>query len=191
MTQTVSPADCADLTSRGSCFVVDVRTPAEYAEAHLEGAANAPLADVERLLPELRARAGDHRLVLVCRTGQRATLAKEKLARAGLEAAVVLDGGMASWSAEGRPVVGGRRGMVIERQVRIAAGALVVLGVALGLWVHTGFLALAAFVGCGLVFAGVTDTCGMALLLAKLPHNRVRSLGGSPWRSARSVTETS
>ena len=68
----------------------------------------------------------------------------------------------------------------LERQVRIAAGSLVVLGTALGAFVHPGFLALAAFVGAGLVFAGITDTCGMGLLLARMPWNRVESTGSCP-----------
>jgi hypothetical protein len=63
----------------------------------------------------------------------------------------------------------------LERQVRIAAGSLVLIGSALAWWVHPAFIGLAAFVGAGLVFAGATDTCGMGLLLARMPWNRVKT----------------
>jgi hypothetical protein len=62
--------------------------------------------------------------------------------------------------------------MSLERQVRIAAGSLVLLGVALGAFVSQWLYGLSAFVGAGLVFAGLTDTCGMGMLLARMPWNR-------------------
>ena len=85
---------------------------------------------------------------------------------------VNVEGGTLAWEQAGLPVVRGKKAMSLERQVRIAAGSLVVLGTALGAFVHPGFLGLSAFVGAGLVFAGVTDTCGMGMVLARMPWNR-------------------
>ncbi|MEM9380701.1 MAG: rhodanese-like domain-containing protein [Planctomycetota bacterium] len=157
------------------CFVVDVRTPAEFRALHIAGALNVPLPDVDGLAPQLRERAEGRRVVLVCRTGQRAEKALEALRGAGAAGIdlEVLEGGLVRWEDDGRPVRRGRAAMSLERQVRIAAGSLVVLGVALGVLVHPGFLGLAEFVGAGLVFAGVTDTCGMGMILARMPWNRV------------------
>lgn len=90
-----------------------------------------------------------------------------------------VEGGTLAWEGAGLPVVRGRRVISLERQVRIAAGALVVAGVLLGWLVHPAFLGLSAFVGAGLVFAGVTDTCGMGLLLARMPWNRIEKCGPS------------
>jgi hypothetical protein len=110
---------------------------------------------------------------LVCRTDARARKAAAKFAAAGHSQAVVVTGGTLAWIAAGLPVT---RGVVkvisLERQVRIAAGSLVVLGVVLGWFVHRGFFGLSAFVGAGLVFAGITDFCGLGLLLARLPWNQ-------------------
>src|SRR5271157_3127554 len=90
---------------------------------------------------------------------------------------VNVEGGTLEWERAGLPVVRGKKTVSLERQVRIAAGSLVVLGTGLGAFVHPGFLALSAFVGAGLVFAGITDTCGMGMLLARMPWNRVQESG--------------
>lgn len=91
---------------------------------------------------------------------------------AGLENLHVLDGGMNAWIAAGLPVVQGRKNLSLERQVRIAAGALAATGGLLAAILHPAFGWLAAFVGGGLVFAGLTDLCGMAMLLARLSYDR-------------------
>ena len=98
-------------------------------------------------------------------------MAVQQLAAAGLEASVV-EGGTVACERAGLPVVRGRGGVSIERQVRIAAGSLVAAGTAAGWLVHPGFLAVPAFVGCGLAFAGLSDTCAMGDLLARMPWNR-------------------
>lgn len=154
-------------------FLVDVRTPAEFGESSIPGSTNLPLGDLKRWAPELERAAGGRRVALVCRTGRRAEEARKRLEPGGLPLHV-LTGGVVAWEARGLPLERGtgQRAMSIERQVRIAAGSLTVLGVALGFLVHPGFFGLAGFVGAGLVFAGVTDTCGMAMVLAKMPWNR-------------------
>ena len=110
---------------------------------------------------------------LLCRTGQRASKAAGQLAKSGYAQPVVIEGGTLAWLAANLPVKRAAvRAISLERQVRIAAGSLVLVGVVLGWFVHRAFFGLAGFVGAGLVFAGITDFCGMGLLLAKLPWNR-------------------
>lgn len=154
------------------CLLVDVRTPAEFEETKIAGAWNLPLSDLDRSMTALQERAGQgKRLVLVCKSGMRSRQAMERLDRERI-ACCVLEGGVEAWARQGFPVIRGKKTISLERQVRIAAGGLTVVGVALGYFVHPVFLGLSAFVGAGLVFSGVTDTCGMAMLLAKLPYNR-------------------
>jgi glyoxylase-like metal-dependent hydrolase (beta-lactamase superfamily II) len=147
-------------------LVVDVRTPAEYDSAHLDPSVLLPLDQLGRRCGELPR---DRELVLVCRTGARARLAAETLSDLR---ARVLEGGLAAWQEAGQPVVVGKAHMSLERQVRIAAGALACAGGVLAVTLSPWFGLLPAFVGAGLVYAGVTDRCGMAMLLAKLPYNR-------------------
>jgi rhodanese-related sulfurtransferase len=151
--------------------LLDVRTPAEFASEHIRGAYNVPLDTLGEHAREIRA-SRQNPLVLVCRSGQRARTAETALKAAGLQHLHVLDGGIAAWTAAGLPVERGRQMMSLERQVRIATGALAATGGLLAVLVHPVFGWLPALVGSGLVFAGITDTCGMAMLLARLPHNR-------------------
>lgn len=159
----------------GGGLLLDVRTPAEHGEIHIPGSHLMPLheLDAERaggLVPPGGA------CYVICRSGQRARQAAEKLEAAGVADVVVLEGGVNAWDAEGLPVNRGRQAMSIERQVRIGAGSMVVLGVVLGVLVNPWFFGLSAFVGCGLIFAGVTDWCGMGMMLARMPWN---NRGGS------------
>jgi rhodanese-related sulfurtransferase len=116
----------------------------------------------------------DTPLYLLCRTGTRAQQAWKRLHDAGFTHVVCVEGGTEAWEQAGLPVVRGRGVIALDRQVRIAAGLLVLLGVGLSILVHPAFVALSAFVGTGLLFAGITDTCGMAMLLAKMPWNQMR-----------------
>ena len=154
--------------------MLDVRTPGEFEAEHIEGAYNVPLDTLGEHGPEIRA-AVTEPVVLVCRSGQRARKAEEALKAAGMANLYVLDGGMNAWSTAGQPVRRGAPRMSLERQVRIAAGMLAATGGFLALFVNPIFAAIPAFVGSGLVFAGVTDTCAMGMLLAKLPYNRPAS----------------
>lgn len=165
----MSPAAVATLRAQGrKVELIDVRTPAEFGELHAEGARNVPL---DGLDPAALRRDPDALLVVLCRSGSRGRKACEALGQAGWQGVVNVEGGTVAWEAAGLPVVRGKKAMSLERQVRIAAGGLVLLGVGLG-FVSPWFLGLAAFVGAGLVFAGVTDTCGMGMLLARMPWNR-------------------
>jgi len=151
--------------------LLDVRTPAEFEAEHIEGAYNVPLDTLAEHGPEIRAGVSGM-VVLICRSGQRARKAEAALTAAGMSNLHVLDGGIAAWIAAGLPVRRGMPRMSLERQVRIAAGALVLAGVVLGALAAPVFYALAAFVGAGLVYSGVTDSCGMAYVLARAPWNR-------------------
>ncbi|MFG3288498.1 rhodanese-like domain-containing protein [Streptomyces sp. NPDC048179] len=155
--------------------VVDVRTPGEYASGHIPGAHNIPLDALRRALPALRAAHGE--LVLVCASGARAENARTVLAEHGIPAATIT-GGTRGWAERGhalhRPRGTSRTTWAMERQVRLTAGALVLAGLGLG-QVHPAGLLLSAGVAGGLVFSALTDTCGMAAVLAKLPHNRPRA----------------
>ncbi|MFD1333933.1 rhodanese-like domain-containing protein, partial [Methylopila musalis] len=108
-----------------------------------------------------------------CASGVRARKAAERLVAAGFTQVEVVEGGLAAWRTAGLPVTEGQGGVIsLERQVRIAAGSLVVLGVLIAATLTSWGLLLAGFVGAGLVFAGVTDTCGLGLLLARATWNR-------------------
>jgi len=150
--------------------VIDVRTPGEYETGHIEGSYNVPL----DLLPE-HARdlaALDHHVVLVCQSGARATKALEQLVAAGKSNLRLLQGGMSAWNASGAPVA--RRNdtrWAMDRQVRLVAGSVVLASVLASVAFPPARF-LAGFIGAGLTFSAVTNTCGMAMMLAKLPYNR-------------------
>ncbi|MGW5171695.1 rhodanese-like domain-containing protein [Streptomyces nodosus] len=159
--------------------VIDVRTPGEYASGHLPGALNIPLDSLRRALTEIRAAAERADVLVVCASGNRSRNACVLLAEHGTAAATLV-GGTKAWAAEGhdlqRPAAcAPRSGWSMERQVRLTAGSLVLTGLALGQAVHPAFLLISAGVAGGLVFSALTDTCGMAALLARLPHNRPRT----------------
>ena len=172
--RTITPTELARLSGGGrSIDLIDVRTPAEYRGVHAEGARSVPLDTIDpRAIAEARDGPGRGPLYVICRSGSRSRQAAERFLRAGHDDVVCVEGGTLAWERAGLPVVRGKGMMSLERQVRIAAGLLVLIGTALGAFVHPAFLGLAAFVGAGLVFAGVTDTCGMGMILARMPWNR-------------------
>lgn len=176
---TVTPAELEAKRRRGSSVeLIDVRTPVEYMEVHAASARMVPLDQLDpRAIMEARSCTDGDPLYLICRSGGRSKQACEKFLAAGYNNVVSVDGGTLAWVKAGLPVIRGAKVISLERQVRVAAGSLVVLATALGAFVYPGFLALAAFVGAGLVFAGVTDTCGMGMLLARMPWNRVAAFG--------------
>lgn len=167
----ITPVELAERAARGPVDLIDVRTPAEYTEVHAGPAVSLPLdqLDAGRVATARQAPAGEP-VYVICRSGSRGRQACERLQAAGCPA-VNVAGGTLAWEQAGLEVVRGRKTMSLERQVRIAAGALVLAGSALA-FVSVYFALVAGFVGAGLVFAGVTDTCGMGMLLARLPWNR-------------------
>lgn len=177
---TVSVNRLAELDGQGNVDVIDVRTPVEFREVHAVVARNVPLdsLDPDAVMKERNGTAGDP-LYVICRSGNRSTKACEQFVAAGHANVVNVDGGTRAWDEAGLPVVRGRKAISLERQVRIAAGFLVLLGAVLGFIVHRYFIGLSAFVGAGLMFAGITDTCGVAMVLARMPWNQVKDEGAS------------
>ena len=154
--------------------VLDVRTPGEYESAHIVGAYNVPLDTLGEHAREIQSQVTVP-VVLVCQSGSRARQAENTLKAAGMPHLHVLDGGMNAWLAAGHTVRRTRVRISLERQVRIAAGGLAAIGAFLALALSHWFAVLPALVGGGLVFSGVTDTCTLGLLLARLPYNRAAS----------------
>ena len=167
----IHPAALAEVSKAKKIALIDVRTPAEYREIHAEGARNVPLDQLDPRVLTADCSNADC-IYLICRSGSRGRQACERFLTTGFDRVANVEGGTLAWKQAGLPVVRGRKTVSLERQVRIAAGLLVVLGTLLGAFVHPAFLGLSGFVGAGLVFAGVTDTCGMGMLLAKMPWNR-------------------
>lgn len=174
---TVNTAQARELAQEPRTRVVDVRTPGEFEAVHIPGSHNVPL-DLLRAQDGSLAPEHNDPVVLVCGTGARAEQARNVLETAGFGRLSVLRDGIAAWERDGAPLERGRGAWSMERQVRLAAGGLVVSGV-LGSLVYRPLKWLSGFVGAGLVFAAVTDTCGMAKLLGLLPHNRKREQDAS------------
>ncbi len=171
---TITPHDFAALDRAGQAVeLIDVRTPAEFRAVHAVGARNVPLSDLDPAAVAAGRSAAAGPLYVICQSGGRGRQACERLQAAGLADVVNVEGGTRAWVESGLPVHRGERAISLERQVRIAAGLLVLIGAFLGYFVHPYLIGLSAFVGAGLVFAGLTDTCGMGLLLARMPWNRV------------------
>lgn len=172
---TIHPQQFADLCKSSKIDLIDVRTPMEFQELHVAQARNVAL---DRLDPAavMHARKGskEEPLYVICRSGSRGRQACEKFLAAGFTNVMNVEGGTLACAEAGLPIIRGKKMISLERQVRIVAGSLVLLGVLLGWIVHPAFAGLSAFVGAGLIFAGITDTCGMGLLLARMPWNQVK-----------------
>ena len=165
-----SPTETHARHTAGGAWLVDVRTPAEYRALHAVGTTLMPLDVFDPGAAAAAAPAGST-IYLLCKSGTRATQAAQKLAATGCPC-VVVTGGTEAWDAAGLPVVRGKAVMSLERQVRIAAGLLTFTGVVLGYAVHPYWFGLSGFVGAGLTIAGLTDTCMMGMMIAKMPWNR-------------------
>ncbi|WP_020399368.1 rhodanese-like domain-containing protein [Kordiimonas gwangyangensis] len=157
---------------KGDLHVIDVRTGAEYTACHVKGAKHYPLQDLAPGEVLQGVGGNDEPIYVLCKAGGRAQKAAEALAPTTTRDIVVVEGGTDACVACGVDVNAREGGVIsLERQVRIAAGALVLTGVLLGWFVAPGFFALSGFVGAGLMFAGITDTCAMGMMLARMPWN--------------------
>jgi rhodanese-related sulfurtransferase len=175
MPHSITPAELEKLHRTGKPIeLIDVRTPPEYRQLHVEFARSVPL---DRLnasaLAAERRQSGDAPMYFICQRGSRGKRACDALAAAGCANIVNVDGGTLACETAGLPMVRGKPAMSLERQVRIAAGGLVGIGSALALFVHPYWMALPAVIGAGLVLAGITDNCGMAMVLARMPWNQI------------------
>lgn len=166
----LKPADVEARLKSGRAVLIDIREADEYARAHIPGALSRPLSSFEQANLKLVA---DKDAIFTCRSGMRTGANCDRLAARIDGAAFVLEGGLDNWTKAGLPVATDAKApLEMMRQVQIAAGSLVLIGAILGFFVHPAWLGLAAFVGAGLVFAGLTGFCGMARLLALMPWNR-------------------
>ena len=163
---TISPADAKRLLDQGA-KLIDIRGREEHARERIPGAESLPVESLVKLN-------GDSRVAIFhCRSGQRTAMNAAKLAEAASCEAYIVEGGIEAWKKAGLPVDRDRSQPIeIQRQVMIAAGSLVLLGVLLGQFIASGFYVVPAFVGAGLTFAGITGWCGMAKFLAFMPWNR-------------------
>ena len=165
---TISPAKARELLAKGA-VLVDIREADEHARERIPGALHAPLSTLGDRLPVKNGSVA----IFHCRSGNRTATNASRMGQAAACEAYILEGGLDAWRAAGLPTAkDSRQPIELIRQVQITAGILVLLGVILGTLVAPGFYGLSAFVGAGLVFAGVSGWCGMARLLGLMPWNR-------------------
>ncbi|MEG3439733.1 rhodanese-like domain-containing protein [Pannus brasiliensis CCIBt3594] len=166
----VNPTTLQQLLENRSVTLVDAREPSEYREEHIEGAILVPLSTLDRQPPSIELA---RKLVLYCRSGNRSAQAARKLHALGYRDLSHLEGGITAWKKAGYSTKTDKNAPIsIMRQVQIVAGSLVLTGTLLGAFVSPRFLLLSGFVGAGLLFAGISNTCALGILLAKLPYNR-------------------
>jgi len=166
----LAPETAHSWIGSGTAILVDVRESAEHARERIPGARLLPLSAFPGSgLSESR----DQVVVFHCKSGGRTKANADRLATLDCREAYYLEGGIDAWKRAGFPVTKDRSAPIeLQRQVMIAAGGLVLVGLAFGVWLSPWFAALSAFVGAGLVFAGVSGYCGMARLLLMMPWNR-------------------
>jgi len=168
--KTISPSELPRLFINQST-VIDVRTPGEFNAAHVNGAQLQPLDQLDAT-SFCETYGTENPVYLLCQSGKRATVAAERLISAGHKDVFVVEGGTLAAIDAGLDINYGKGAISIERQVRIAAGLLVLCGTLAGVVLHSAFLIVPGFVGAGLAFAGITNTCGMAMVLGKCPWNQ-------------------
>ncbi len=167
----VSPKESLSLTGKNpQVKLLDVRSVLEFSQAHIKDSINVPIDMLPAKFNDL-SKSGQSYIVL-CRTGNRSPMAADMLIQSGIHGVKVMEGGMTRWQKEGLPVIKGEGGVSLERQVRLIAGSLVLLGILLSWFTHWTFIFIPVFVSCGLIFAGLTDNCLMGMLLMNLPYNK-------------------
>ncbi len=154
--------------------LIDVRTRVEFSRLHASPAKNVPLSelDPDAVMARHTKMFTDQPLYLICQSGKRSSKASEKFQAAGYDNIINVIGGTQEWRATGLPIEQNEQVISLERQVRIAAGTIALIGILLAYLIHPYFSAVVIFVGAGLVFAGISDTCGMGMLLSRMPWNR-------------------
>ncbi len=150
--------------------IIDVRTPAEFETMHIPGAYNVPVTLLGEHAAQFAARL-DRKVVLVCQSGARASQARLRLAGVGAQNLHILDGGVPAYASAGGDVVRGRSRWAMDRQVRLAAGSLVLTSILASLKLPAARF-LAGGIGAGLAFAAATDSCAMSKALGLLPYNK-------------------
>ncbi|MDA0997816.1 MAG: rhodanese family protein [Proteobacteria bacterium] len=167
--QLLTPEQAKARLDAGAATLIDIRGAGEFAERRIPGASLCP---ANTLTPALGRYAAGRDAIFYCASGTRTMLNSARIDDAGFSQAYGIDGGLNGWSKAGLPVDGAAGGLDIQRQVQLVVGILVLASAGLGFWVSPYFLAVTAFIGCGLIMAGATGFCGMALIIAKMPWNR-------------------
>lgn len=182
--QEISPKDAKDLLDQGKALLFDIREPDEYAREHIPGARLTPLSAFD---PTDFRKDHDKIGLFHCASGNRTTQAAGDILSTGFATVYQVKGGLAGWKKAGLPVNVNRSAPIsIQRQVQLVAGSMMVLSVVLAWLVSPWFMALGAFVGGGLMFAGASGTCAMATLLAWMPWNRAAAAPPAQPHPARS-----
>lgn len=170
--QTVDAATLKQWLDHNRVILIDVREPSEYTAERIDGAKLVPLSKLD--INQIPFGVGKD-IVLQCQTGNRSRQAAQKLLASGIETVTHLEGGINAWKLRGYPIRIDRNAPIsVNRQVQIIAGTIVVVSTILGAFVSPLFLIISGFVGAGLVFSGISNTCAMGTLLSKLPYNQVR-----------------
>ena len=167
----VSPKDAYELVSKDPQIrLLDVRSALEFNETHLKDSINIPI-DMIGLKVKSLSESGQSYIVF-CRTGNRSPMAADMLLQSGIYSVKVMDGGLTRWQKEKLPVIKGQGEISLERQVRIIAGTMMLLGIVLAGLIHWAYIFISVWVAIGLIFAGLTDNCLMGMLLMKLSYNK-------------------
>jgi len=173
--QTITVQQLAENNHRHPVNLIDVRTRHEFAALHASPAKNIPIGELnpKEIMLSHAGSPDDQPLYLICKSGTRSSKAIRKFADAGYDNTINVIGGTNAWHAAGLPIEQNKQVISLERQVRIAAGIVTLLGILLANLIHPYCMVLTIFVGTGLIYAGVTENCGMGMLLSKMPWNQV------------------
>jgi len=167
----IPPWDARALISKDpQVKLLDVRSALEFNETHLKDSINIPIDMLNLKMNSLSQSSQTY--IVFCRTGNRSPMAADMLLQSGISSVKVMEGGLTRWQKERLPVIKGAGGMSLERQVRVIAGSLVLLGIILAWLIHWAFIFISVWVAAGLTFAGLTDNCLLGMLLMKLPYNK-------------------
>lgn len=170
--RTIPPRELYDrIVSGESLEMIDVRTPAEFNEAHVDVARCVPLHTMDAVKFMAARGTPGSPLYVICQSGARGQEACRKFVAAGYDNVVNVEGGTQAWTAAGLPVNRGRKAVPLDGQVRIAIGSIVLASALLSL-LHPYFLAITIFMGAGLIYSGISGFCGLAMLLARAPWNQ-------------------
>lgn len=173
--RTVSPSEAQELMRIGSTLI-DIREPAEFLREHVPGAISFPLSDIlsGKKLKDLPV---NHPVIFHCLAGSRTAQNEDVLiGAAGPATVLLLSGGINAWKSASLPTIEDKKyPLPIMRQVQMVAGILTIAGVVMGYAVDQWFFLLSGFIGAGLFFAGVSGWCGMAVLLSKMPWNKIKN----------------
>lgn len=169
----IFPKELFATLQAGDTQLVDVREPVEHAESHITGSTLIPLGQIESRCTELDK---SKPVMVMCQAGKRGATAAAKLIALGFHDVRNLEGGILAWKSAGLPCTTGSKSvMPLMRQVQITIGFFVLLGSLLTVYVDPRWVYLCMFFGAGLVFAGLSGFCGLALVMAKMPWNRIEN----------------